>query len=127
VTINPGGSSAADQISRVDEYSGITSGAPLDKTTGQEVDGVTACPTGATAATTVDKELAVAIYGDNNQGVNITSPPGWTQRRNSSSWAGQAGLVVIDRSVPVGTQSATFASDYGTYAMTAIATFRPGP
>jgi hypothetical protein len=35
--------------------------------------------------------------------------------------------VVIDKSVPVGTQSATFVSDYGTYAITAIATFKPGP
>ncbi|HKV32264.1 MAG TPA: hypothetical protein VJT14_14765 [Candidatus Dormibacteraeota bacterium] len=78
-------------------------------------------------ATTVDKELAVAIYGDNNQGVAITAPSGWTQRRNSSSWGFKAGQVVIDRSVPVGTPFATFASRYGTYAITAIATFKPGP
>jgi len=127
VTIASGGSGAPDQMSRLDEYSGVAASAPLDQRAGQEVDAVTACSTGTTGATTVDKELAIAIYGDNNQGVSITSPTGWTQRRNTSSWGLNAGEVVIDKSVPIGTQSATFTSNYGVYAVTAIATFKPAP
>ena len=127
VTIAPGGSGAPDQMSRLDEYSGVAATSPLDQRAGQEVDAVAACSTGTTGATTVDKELAIAIYGDNNQGVSITSPAGWTQRRNTSSWGLNAGEVVIDKSVPIGTQSATFTSNYPVYAVTAIATFKPAP
>jgi hypothetical protein len=123
VTMNRGGSTALHEASRVDEYSGVATSAPLDRTAINGDYNVTVCPTGTTAATTVDQELAVALYGDNTQDVVITSPTGWTQRRNSSSVTG-AGEVVIDRAVPVGTQSATFTTNWPTWALSAIATFK---
>jgi hypothetical protein len=126
VTMSRGAATALHQASRIDEYSGIASSAPLDQTAINGDYNVTTCPTGTTAATTVDQELAIALYGDNTQDVIITSPAGWTERRNSPSGVGAA-EVVIDRAVPIGTQSATFTTNWSTWAVTAIATFKPGP
>src|SRR4029077_4453163 len=123
VTINRGGGTAVHQATRVDEYSGIAASAPLDQTATNGDYNVTVCPTGTTAATSMDKELAVALYGDNTQDVVVTSPAGWTERRNSMSVIG-AGEVVIDRAVPIGTQSATFTTNWPTWALSAIATFK---
>src|SRR4029077_3783762 len=123
VTINRGGGTAVHQATRVDEYSGIAASAPLDQSATNGDYNVTVCPTGTTAATSMDKELAVALYGDNTQDVVVTSPAGWTERRNSRSVIG-AGEVVIDRAVPIGTQSATFTTNWPTWALTVIATFK---
>jgi hypothetical protein len=126
VTLNGGGSSTPHQASRVDEYSGIATSAPLDQTATQSEYNVATSPTGTTAATGVDQELAIAIYGDNNQGLTITSPAGWTERRNSLGRSGAA-EVVIDRAVPIGAQSAIFTTNGYTWAVGAIATFKPQP
>jgi hypothetical protein len=126
VTLNRGSATALHRANRVDEYSGIAASAPLDRTAINGDYNVTVCPTGTTAATTVDQELAIALYGDNTQDVVVTSPAGWTERRNTMSVIG-AGEVVIDRSVPIGAQSATFTTNYLTWALTAIATFKPAP
>jgi hypothetical protein len=123
VAVNGGGSTAPHQASRVDEYSGILSSAPLDKTATHADYNVVSSPTGTTAATGVDQELALAIYGDNNQGLTITSPAGWTERRNTVGRSGAA-EVVIDKAVPIGAQSATFTTNGYTWAVSAIATFK---
>jgi hypothetical protein len=126
VTINSGGSSAPHQASRIDEYSGIALSAPLDHTASNGDYNVSACPTGTTTATSADQELAVAIYGDNNQGLTITAPTGWTVRRDTTGQQGAA-EVVIDKAVPIGAQAASFSTNGWTWAVTAIATFKPGP
>jgi hypothetical protein len=126
VTVSGGGSTALHQASRIDEYSGIATSAPLDQTATQSDYNVAASPTGTTAATAMDQELALAIYGDNNQGLTVTSPAGWTERRNSVGRSGAA-EAVIDRPVPIGPQSAIFATNGNTWAVTAIATFKLQP
>jgi hypothetical protein len=127
ITINPGGSVLPHQTSVVEEYSGIATTSPVDQTAANSNYNVTACPTGTTSATSVNQELAIAIYGDNNQGVTVTAPAGWTVRRNSPSPTRGAAEVVVDQAVPIGTQSATFTTSFATWALTAIATFQPGP
>jgi hypothetical protein len=126
VTVNVSGSTNLHQASRVDEYSGIAGSAPLDQTAIHGDYNVAVCPTGTTAATATDQELAIALYGDNNQGLTITSPYGWTERRNSVGRFG-AGEAVIDKAVPIGPQTASFSTNGNTWAVTAIATFKLQP